>query len=243
MKIQIKQTLNKLFVAVALAMVLTVAAFAQMPNKSENNREQLTELLHRQSPTVTKTLGASKGTIVKSGAVTLTNSTNFTIGKNFAMAKFDAAASEDYEDALNYTILDLVYLIDQLDGQPEAVQLQKTLKTVVRGTSTALQVSKEIETISKTYLARQKVDSKWYFNAGQTSMNLMISTYMGDDAQIKKGLTELQSLIKVAPKGTAKEVIDPMNVLAQYVAKTSFTEEDYTAIYEGVGNVIDIVSG
>ena len=159
------------------------------------------------------------------------------------MAKFDAAASEDYEDALNYTILDLVYLIDQLDGQPEGVQLQKTLKTVVRGTSTALQVSKEIETISKTYLARQKVDSKWYFNAGQTSMNLMISTYMGDDAQIKKGLTDLQSLIKVAPKGTAKEVIDPMNVLAQYVAKTSFTEEDYTAIYEGVGNVIDIVSG
>ena len=73
-------------------------------------------------------------------------------------------------------------------------------------------------------------------------MNLLISSYQNDDAKVKKGLTELQSLIKVAPPGTAQEVIDPMNVLAKYIAKATFTEADYSAIYEGVGTVIELIS-
>ena len=242
MKLQIKQTLNKLCIAVALAMVFIGTAFAQMPDKSATDREQLNELLRRDLPIANKTVAADKREVVKKSAVTADNSTNFTIGKNFALAKFDAAALEDYKESLNYTILDLVRLIDDLDGQPEAVQLQKTLKSVLRRTSTALKISQEIEAISKTYLARQKVDPKWYFNAGQTSMSLMISSYQNDDAKVKKGLAELQSLIKAAPPGTAQEVIDPMNVLTKYIAKTTFTEADYSAIYEGVGNVIEVVS-
>lgn len=91
--------------------------------------------------------------------------------------------------------------------------------------------------------ARQKVDRKWYFNAGQTSMNLMIATFMNEDANIKKNITALQGLIKIAPKGTAKEILDPMSALAKYIAPKIYTDEDYTAIFEGVGSLMDAVIG
>lgn len=239
MKIYIKQILNKLFVGIALAMVLTASAFAQKPEQYTAIRGQFTESVRRQIPTQTL---AKRDTVFKSGTVTSANSTNFLIGKNFALAKFDAAYIEADKEALGYTIVDLVYLIDELDGQPEAADLQKTLKAVVRGTSSSEQVIKDIETASKTYLARQTVAPKWYFNAGQTSINLKISTYLNEDAKIKKGLSDLQTLIKIAPQGIPKEIIDPMNVLAKYVAKTAFTEADYTAIFQGAGSVIDAVA-
>lgn len=242
MKKQIKGTFGKLFALAAVAIVLTGAAFAQMPNRSANAREQLNHLLRGQEKSQINTLAVLQKSVVKSNAVTLTNSTNFQIGKDFSLAIFDAAGLDEYEDSMNYTIVDLVYLIDSIDGQPESVTLQKTLKSLVRGTSDTATVKKEIENASKSYLARQKVDQKWYFNAGQTSMNLMISTYMGEDAQIKKGLTDLQALIKVAPSGTPKEVLDPIGSLAKYVAKTTYTEDEYMAIYEGIGNVINAIT-
>ena len=241
MKKQVKENLSKLFVVVAVAIISTGAVFAQKPNRSVNNREQFSRLAREQAQTKLKTL-ADQGSAANRGAVTLANGTNFNLGKDFAMAVFDAEGIDEDEESYNYTILNLVFLIDSLEGQPEAVQLQKTLKSVVRFTSDAATVKKEIEAVSKTYLARQKVDGKWYFNAGQASMNLMISTYMGEDAQIKKGLAELQALIKVAPKNTPKEIINPINSLAQYAAKTAYTEADYTAIYESLESVMEAVS-
>lgn len=244
MKNQITNTMNKVFAFVAMTMILTVAAFAQMPTTETKSREQIAALLHRQVRIEIGSKGNDTAKIAtdKKSAAVLSNQNNFIIGKDFALAMFDAAALEDYEEALSYTIVDLVYLIDRLEGQPEVVQLQKTLKKVVRGTSTAIEIRKEIETVSKTYLNRQKADQKWYVNAGTTTMNLSISTYLEEDAAIKKGLAELQALIKIAPKGTPQEVIDPMNVLAKYVTKTAFTEADYAAMFEEVGEVINAVS-
>jgi hypothetical protein len=235
MKNEIKNYLSKFILAVATAIsLLTGAALAQMPNRNQTERERI----HRHA-VETKSLAARQTIGAKAANVNLVNGGVFQNGKDFSMAAFDAEWMDEDQEAYNYTILDLVYLIDRLDGQPEAAQLQKTLRAVVRGTSTAALVKQDIERISNLYLARQKSDQKWYFNAGKTSMNVMIASFMGEDASIKKGLQDLQALIKTAPKGTAKEILNPMGALAKYVAQKTFTDEDYTAIYEGAGSIIE----
>jgi len=239
MKTQIKNYSGKVLLTVATALsILTGIATAQMPNEYEAKRKQFAGQIRRQAVEA-KSLDADKSAVKKTATVSLSNSDTFQNGKDFMIAMFDAEGLDEYDEALDYTILDLVYLIDRLDGQPEAAQLQKTLKAVIRGTSTGALVKKDIEKISNAYLARQKPDQKWYFNAGKTSMSLMIATFMGEDANIKKHLTGLQSLIKIAPKGTAKEILNPMSALAKYIARETYTDEDYTAIYEGVGSIID----
>jgi hypothetical protein len=241
MRKRIKETLNQSIAFVALATIFAFSAFAQKPQvKSNVNREKIRQSL--QEARAKTRLSVNQKTIASENAVSLTNSQNFQIGKDFSLAIFDAEGIDEYADALNYTIVDLVYLIDQLEGQPEATQLQRILKSVVRGTASAAQVKKEIETVSNSYLAKQKTETKWYFSAGQTSMNLLIATYMGEDVQVKKVLGNMQALIKSAPKSAPKTVLDPMNELAKLVSKTTFTEEDYAAIDEKVGNVIDAVS-
>ncbi len=52
----------------------------------------------------------------------------------------------------------------------------------------------------------------------------------------------MQKLIKVAPKGTPKKVIEPMNDLAQYVANIICTKDEYAAIFEVVGSMVNAVS-
>ena len=240
MKQTIKQTINKLFVVVAVATILTGAVSAQQTQK---NREQFEQLIRENSQIQTTEIQTNIAATQNERAVTpkknLTNQDNFNLGKDLALAKFDASGIGKNEDAASYTILDLVYLIDRFEDQPEAANLKAILKSVVRETADSDRVQKDIDMVFKIYLKRQNAGQKWYLNAGMTSMNLSIATYFGEDAGIKKGLSELQALIKIAPKGTPKEIIDPMNVLAKYVTKTAFTEEDYIAIFDGVGNVMD----
>lgn len=242
MNTQIKNYLKKLLLTIVTAVgILTgTAAAQQMPNRSDDNRERFAAQMRRHAAQAQSLAGKSGD--ARAGAINLTDTDTFENGKDFTLAGFDAEGMDTDPESINYTILDLVYLIDRLEGQPETVQLQKILKSVLRATSSGALVKKDIQTVSKAYLNRQKAVGKWYFNAGQTSMNLMISTYMGEDANIKTGLAQMQALIKTAPKGTAKELLDPMNALARYAALETFADEDYTAIYAGVGSVIDAAS-
>ncbi len=236
MKNQFKQISNKLFIVIALAIVLTGSVFAQKSVEGENLRKQISESTRRVSRIENRTAAISKSVF------SYANSLNFQVGKDFALAIYDAKDLDNSDEALNYTIVDMVYLIDDLENQSEAAQLQKLLQAAVRRTKSGAQISMEIETISKTYMARQKVDQKWYYNAGFGSMNLMISAYLGDNALTKKDVTQLQALIKIAPENTPKEIINPLNDLAKFAAKTVFTQEDYTAIHAAVENVLKAFS-
>lgn len=248
MKNRIISILNKAILTVATAAgILTGTAFAQQTTgKTDDNRAQLVEELHRQTKEMyAKSLAVldnAAGEKAGAAAVVLTNGDNFRVGKEFAVAMFDAEGIDESDEAFNYTIIDLAYLIDRLEGQAEAVKLQKTLKSVLRGTSSAAAVKTEIEIISRLYLNRQKATQKWYFNAGRAAMNLKISSYLGEDARVKKDLSDLQALIKIAPKGTSESILEPMGNLVKYAAKATFTDEDYTAIYDGIDGVMNAVS-
>lgn len=240
MNTQIKNYFGKLLLTVAAAViVLSGTAFAQQrqaPGKYEAERERLGEQMRQIESLRAKRTGERKA------AAVLTNGEMFLNGKDFTMAAFDAGWMDIEPEAFNYMIIDLAYLIDRLENQPEAPKLQKILRAVLRGTATGDAVKKDIEKISTAYLARQKGNQKWYFNAGKTSMNVMLASFMGEDANIKKGLTELQSLLKTAPKDTWQEILDPIKALAKYIAQPTFTDEDYMAIYEGVDSIMSAAS-
>jgi hypothetical protein len=159
--------------------------------------------------------------------VSAANQTSYQTGKNFAMAIEDSKTMKDDSENFDYTIVDLVYLIDGLEGQTEAVQLQAILKGIVRGTKDLAAVSREIAAVSNTYLARQTVEQKWYFNVGSAQMNLMYAGWSKDAAATAKSLKDLQSLTKTAPVGTSKLIIEAINGLSKYATLNPFTVGDY----------------
>ncbi len=155
------------------------------------------------------------------------NQTSYQIGKDFAMAIDDSKTMKDSNDSFNYTIVDLVYLIDELEGQAEAAQLQAILKGVVRGTKDLTKVSSEIGIISNTYFARLSAEQKWFYNVGTAQMNLMLAGYGKDAAGTAKNLKDLQQLVKTAPVGTSKLILEAINGLAKYATLNPFTVADY----------------
>lgn len=166
------------------------------------------------------------------GVVSPANRIAFQIAKDFAFAIEDSKFMDDDGDSLNFTIVDLVYLIDQLEGQSEAATLQNILKSVVRGTKTAAVLSAEIKAVANLYYARQTVEGRWYFNVGQSQVNLMMAAWAHDGVALKSHLKALQGLAKTAPKGTAPMVLAAINNLTQHIGKTSFSKEDLTAVVE-----------
>ena len=162
-----------------------------------------------------------------SGPVSAVNQNAYQIGKDFAMAIDDAKTMKGDSASFNYTIVDLVYLIDELEGQAEAAQLQTLMKQIIRGQKDQTLVSGEIATISNSYLARQNVEQKWFFNVGTSQMNLMIAGWGKDATATAKYMKELQGLSKTAPTSTPKIILDAISGLSKYATLNPFTVADY----------------
>lgn len=161
------------------------------------------------------------------GLVSITNKLAFQIGKDFAMAIEDTKYMKDDNKSFNFAIVDLVYLIDSLEGQAEAVQLQGIMKGIVRGQKDLTLVSKEIAAISTAYQTRIAAEQKWYFSVGTAQMNLMMSGWAKDATATAKFAKELQGLSKTAPASTPKIILDAMNGLSKYATLNPFTVDDY----------------
>ena len=161
------------------------------------------------------------------GPVSAVNQNAYQIGKDFAMAIDDAKTMKTDTASFSYTIVDLVYLIDELEGQAEAVQLQTLMKQIIRGQKDQTLVSSEIAMISNTYLARQNLEQKWFFNVGMSQMNLMIAGWGKDAKATAKYMKELQGLSKTAPTSTPKIILDAISGLSKYATLNPFTVADY----------------
>lgn len=164
------------------------------------------------------------------GVVNAANRQAFQIGKNFAVAIDDAKYMGTDEEMFNYAIVDLVYLIDSLEGQPEAVQLQTLLKGIVRETKEIAAVSSEISAISKSFFARQTTEKRWYFNVGVAQMNLLLAGWGKDSTGSVTNVKELQTLAKTPPAGTPQIVLDAIKGLAVYAVKPKLEQADFTSL-------------
>ena len=246
MKKQLKNIIGKLLIVTTLAVILTGAIFAQKAEKRQvlETSQKTVELIRQRLKEKVKTEGSTvkQANTANGSLVSAASQTNFNLGSNFIIAMTNASYIDNDSGAADSTIVRLVYMIDQMEGQPEADALQNTLKSLVRGTSNAAKVRLEIENAMKSYTGKLTGDQKWFYDAGQSVTNLIFHIYSNDQALVKKNLSEIQNLIKLAPHGTPEEIIAPMQTLAKYVSQTTFAENDYTAIIEGAVGIFDSVN-
>lgn len=174
--------------------------------------------------------------------VSAVNQHNFNIGSKFVFAILNSSLLENNEKVLNSTIIDLVYLIDSLDGEPESAALQKTLQSLIRKTANCGEIRTEIINASNSYSTRLRGEESWYYSSGATVTNLLINAYFGDNTAIKKNLSEILNLVKIAPQETSEKITLSMKSLAEYVKKSTFAKDDYLALLQDANILIDTVN-
>lgn len=223
MKQRIIEITGRLFLVLAFGLSLTGMMKAnETPNQTFSaKRQQVFEKLRSQKQSAKNGLEISE-----------VNRANFDLGQRFALAKFDTQGLDQYNDAYFYLVVGLVELSDKLEGSPESVELQKVLKSVVRNEAPSSEIKTELERIGNQYLARQTNEQQWYFKSGLTVTGVVNAGFMFDEEELKKSLSEMQALIKIAPAGTPNELLEPMGDLVKYVAQTTFSEDDFYAISE-----------
>lgn len=245
MKNQIVRKFAKMVGVIGMISVLSGVLFAQIPARKSFEFNRKAEQIHgftefnfeKNALFVTNSAKAKGGQFV-----TAQNKLGFNIATKFTMAKFDASLFRNNAEVKNMLVVALVYLVNDLEGQPEAAQLQKTLKLLLDEKNDSAQILANIENASESFSNRLPEEQKWYFASGATVTNLMIGTYMSDNTTIRKNLSEMQTLIKIAPKGTSDAIISTMNDLTKYAGNTHFADDDYHAILQAANQIGDSIN-
>lgn len=152
------------------------------------------------------------------------------------------AAAEDPEFA-PYAVLELVYLADQFEGQPEEKELQKILKMVVRGTGTGQERWNGIENVLRSHSNRLKGTQKWYFATGVSLNKVSLFSYLEDATRLQAELRNLKQIVDSTPEGIPSSVLTPMREIAQFAAQPAYGAEDYMTIGEVTEEAMVIVLG
>lgn len=216
-----KKQFNKVAGLVLVFMVTIVLGGVASAQKTDGKNRPTTtnDIKYRPRPKAMSVAG-----------VAVTNRRPYAVAKDFAFAIDDAGSLDSDDSARGYTIVDLVYLIDDLDGQAEAATLQALLKDVIHGNKNAKATVDQISAVSEGFFKRLTNEQKWYYCVGETQANLMIAAWSNDDATIKARLKDMQALAQLAPKGTSLSLVDAVSGLTKYMAKATFTKDDFTAI-------------
>jgi hypothetical protein len=225
--------------------LLVGTSSAQAPTTQSETRDakQLAEKLRRQligdGHTARTAVRNSSG-----GSVSAINKASFNTGSWFSFVISDVSLVGNMEnpDIINATIADLVFLIDSLEGQPEAVTLQKTLRSFVRRTSTIEQILREIQTTYVSYSGRLAAEQKWYFTSGVVVTDLVISLAYQNNEGVMAGLSKTRGLIKDAPKGTSPDILEMLGSIVKFSSRTSLADADYKALFEGAFSIINLIS-
>ena len=235
---------SKLLLVIGMAAIFTGASFAQVNSANPESDNTKYENARRSLKMTAKSTQLRAGNIVnaKGKYASAENQANFNVGTNFVLAVLSAERLNESRADFDFAIVDLVYLIDSLEGTPEAPVLQKTLKSIIRGTGNSSQVSKEIIEASISYAARLNKEQLWYYSTGMTVTNLLFDVYQKDDAAIKESLSRIQSVLQLAPEGTSEEIIRSMQKLVNYISQATFADGDYNGLMDGVAGVANSIN-
>jgi len=162
-EIKMKNTIltmsGKLLLGFAVGILILVTAQAKTLHAQELSakREKIGETLRRQHWKPEKSEKSVSIKNLSSGGLNITkgNQNSFDIGQRFALAVANTTDLGTSEQAYQYMLVDLVELIDKSEGKPEAVQLQKILKSVIRKTANGIQIKSNLEMIAKAYQTKQ----------------------------------------------------------------------------------------
>lgn len=157
--------------------------------------------------------------------------TSFMLGRDFSLAVFNASRLKKDQHATKHLIVDLVYLIDRLEGSSESVSLRKTLTQVVRESAAREVIAAQIEKEGDRYRARLKGVELWNFDIGYTALHLTLASYNNVESAVREDIAKLKALGDSCPDSTSQAAIEKIAVLQRFVTDAQISDEDYQRIF------------
>jgi hypothetical protein len=218
--------IGKFLTAAMIGLFAGVLAFGQ------SNVLTMRDLSHGHSVKTVKTRSFKPAT----DAVSNANLNNYYIGYDFVMSR-----SLIQEEDPTKCLARLTILWDELEGQPEAAQIETLMRMVVRG-STANDRLAKLEAAEVAIELRYKGEQKWYYNVGKAYTQLSFDLSAKDGKAVSTRMLELGKLGQSAPATVPPTFTAALVKIGEYGAKSSFTDNDVEAITSQF-NTIDKIIG
>ena len=206
-----------------LVRFLTVAAigvFASALVFGQNSLLTVRAMKHDRS--ATKVVRAAR---IGADAISAENVNNYFIGGDLVSSR-NFILSEDQRNA----ITQLAVLWDELQGQPEAVQMEALLRMQIRSTGTIKDRLNKLDAIQAAVETRFKGEQKWFYNVGKAYTQMYIGLNGKDVVAVKNNMVELGNLAKTAPASSPTAFTTALAMLGQLGGKSSLTDAEVATV-------------
>ena len=166
-------------------------------------------------------------------AISAENVNNYFIGGDFVSSR-NFILSEDQRNA----ITQLAVLWDELQGQPEAAQMEALLRMQIRGSGTVKDRLNKLDAVQSAVETRFKGEQKWFYNVGKSYTQMYTALNGKDIVAMKNSMVELGNLAKTAPASSPATFTTALATLGQMGGKSSLTDAEI-AIVQAQFDAID----
>lgn len=184
-----------------------------------------------------KTIGISAQPTV--GVISVANRLNFILGQNFTVALYDADCFLSNKACYIYVVAGLAELIDHFEAQPEGQELRKVQSSIIRGSATPEGVRNEIKKVADSYQANLPSERQWYFRSAVELVELVVAAKTGNIEASRNSLSKIGELAKIAPPGTATQLVARLNEIGIFDAGNDLNNHDYENLVAMAGRVIN----
>jgi hypothetical protein len=201
--------------------VVMVGVFASALAFGQNNILSGRDFGHTRSVKTARTKVLQQ----QADSISNANLNNYYIGYDFVMSRKLIG-----EDDLSKCLARLAILWDELEGQPEAAQIETLMRMVVRGNGSVQERVAKLNAAQVAIELRYKGEQKWYYNVGKAYTKLSLDLNAKDGDAVQARMLELGKLGKSAPATVPPAFTAALVKIGDYGAKSSFTDNDVQAI-------------
>ena len=177
------------------------------------------------------------------GLASSSDRTSFMLGRDFSLAAFNASRLKKDPHATKHLIVDLVYLMDRLEGSREAGSLRRVLTQVVRETEEREVIAAEIEREGQRYRARLKGAELWNFDIGHAALHLTLASYNNAESTVREDIARLKALADSVPQGISAAAIEKIAALQKFAGDRPIADEDYQRIFYATWELLEALGG
>lgn len=211
--------------------VAVVGVFASALVFGQNSLLTVRAIKHDRS--ATKVVRAAR---IGADAISAENVNNYFIGGDLVSSR-NFILSEDQRNA----ITQLAVLWDELQGQPEAAQMETLLRMQIRSTGTIKDRLNKLDAIQAAVETRFKGEQKWFYNVGKAYTQMYVGLNGKDLVAVKNNMVELGNLAKTAPASSPTAFTTALAMLGQLGGKSSLTDAEVATVqaqFDAIDKVI-----